>query len=503
METGSWHPAAVCAASGHCTRDLVTEALIGLEGQDTSGLDRLTQRAGTLLETAFRTQRGYGERRLGRGEFFQLVARVLYGGSPPADRAMELSETALRITNRRCPVEQWLGPARHRCRIASRLLGSIAARNFGYAKVTIGNRCQDSETLCEFVLHLDAGSARPLTGDEYRDASARDLPGAGLKSGIGRGIVGHSPAIAQLRQTLAMIAPLSVRVLISGETGVGKELVARSLHEGGCRGPFVAANCGAIPEGLMESTLFGHERGAFTDAHSRRPGLFERAQGGTLFLDEVDALSPAAQQRLLRVLQEGEYEPVGGSRIHHSDARVLCATNQDLAQLVRLGRFRADLYYRINVAHLHVPPLRERAEDIPLLTRHILDKLARRYGREAPAVSEAVMGELALRIWPGNVRELENLLERSLLFCPGQSLDWLSPEGGNPDSSAAAAGVNLPWRSYRRQVLEREERRYLEDGLRRYSGNVVALATAAGLSRRMIYLKLQEYRLEAGRFRER
>jgi two-component system response regulator HydG len=292
------------------------------------------------------------------------------------------------------------------------------------------------------------------------------------------------------------LAPTDATVLIQGETGVGKELIAKAIHALSSRAhrPFIAVNCGAIPETLIESTLFGHEKGAFTGAIDIHQGVFERAEGGTLFLDEVDSLSPAAQVRLLRALQEGEIERVGGKRTLTVDVRILAATNQDLGELVRTGAFREDLFYRIHVVKLSIPPLRERQEDLPALVQLILQRLSKKYRRPITGVSRSVMEQIRYHPWPGNVRELENTLERSFLFADGPELTQL-------DLAIPGDFSSPDWRRLKHQILAEEEKRCLIDALRNHRGNIDAVAKAMGLTPRSIYLKLKRHGLSASVYR--
>ncbi len=253
-----------------------------------------------------------------------------------------------------------------------------------------------------------------------------------------------------LRRVVEELVPAVARhttpVLVLGETGTGKELIARRVHALSRRAhrPMVAVNCGALPEALVESTLFGHERGAFTGATQRHTGLFERADGSTLFLDEVGELPPSAQVKLLRVLQTGELERVGGERPLRVDVRVVAATHRRLEELVRKRRFRADLLYRLEVFPLHVPPLRERAEEIPGLAVALLARIARRLGRSAPRMTPSQLRQLSAHAWPGNVRQLENVLERALLLSPGDALALeLEPTGRGEGSSRGARPERL------------------------------------------------------------
>ncbi len=238
-------------------------------------------------------------------------------------------------------------------------------------------------------------------------------------------MVGSSPALARVRELIARVAPTDASVLIEGETGTGKELVARAIHAASARRerPLIVVNCAALPRELVESELFGHEKGAFTGAIAQRRGRFELSDGGTLFLDEIGELPLDAQAKLLRVLQEGEFERVGGARRLRVDVRVVAATNRDLHAEAGAGRFRQDLYYRLNVVPIHLPPLRERRDDIELLLRYFADRAARRLGRRLDGIAPAFIARARAYAWPGNIRELENLVERSLIVSGNAVLD--------------------------------------------------------------------------------
>ena len=238
-------------------------------------------------------------------------------------------------------------------------------------------------------------------------------------------MVGVSPAWQKMMELVKKVADSSATVLIQGESGAGKEVVARAIHQGSSRrnGPFVAVNCAALPETLLESELFGYEKGAFTGAAGRKEGRFELADGGTLFLDEVADLSPVTQPKILRVLQEGEFERVGGTKTIRADVRVVTASNQDLAALVKDRRFREDLYYRLNVITITVPPLRERREDIPVLAEHFLRLYAAKNNRRLVGLTDDALGCLEGYSWPGNVRELENVVERAVVLARGARVE--------------------------------------------------------------------------------
>jgi transcriptional regulator with GAF, ATPase, and Fis domain len=240
-------------------------------------------------------------------------------------------------------------------------------------------------------------------------------------------MIGTTNAIRYVQTRVAQVAPTDASVLIQGETGVGKELVARSIHDNSCRAdkPFIKINCAALPSNLVESELFGHERGAFTDAVQQRKGRFELADTGTLFLDEISELSQDAQAKLLRVLQDGEFERVGGSKTFKSDVRILAASNRDLQAEVDSGRFRQDLFYRFNVYPITVPPLRKRRGDIPLLVNHFISQMGPRIGRHIDKVPKQIMEQLEAYDWPGNIRELRNVIERSIITSTNSTLSLL------------------------------------------------------------------------------
>jgi DNA-binding NtrC family response regulator len=308
-------------------------------------------------------------------------------------------------------------------------------------------------------------------------------------------LVGVSPAMALVRDRIDRVAPTAASVLIRGETGTGKELVARTLHRRSPRagGPFVAFNGGAVAEGLAESELFGHEKGAFTGADRRRVGRFELADGGTLFLDEVGELAPALQVKLLRVLQERRFERVGGTATVEVDVRVVAATHRDLEQWVRDGRFREDLYYRLNVVAIEVPPLRDRPDDVPVLADLFLARYGARPGAPRPRLAPASLAALQAQPWPGNVRELENTLHRACILARGEELtvedlDLKDAAGGtSPDAST----VDL------RATLARVERELLERAVREHGGNLSAAGRALGVERNLLRYKLRKHGLRS------
>ena len=305
------------------------------------------------------------------------------------------------------------------------------------------------------------------------------------------GIVGRSPAFVHTLRLMGRYAKFDAPVLISGETGTGKELFARAIHYLGRRsgGPFVPVNCGALPDTLLEDELFGHIRGAFTDARGDRKGLITQAEGGTLFLDEIDALTPRAQVAVLRFLQERQYRPLGSERPRDADLRIVAATNADLSVLIGAGGFRTDLMFRLDVATLRIPPLRERPDDVALLIGHFLDHYAGQYGCAVPALAQGVQAELAAHSWPGNVRELENAMHRAVILAVAGKvaslpLGTLAAATAAPAPAAEPVHFGLGLKEARAREVEKFERRYLGWLLGQTQGNIAAAARRAGTERR-------------------
>ncbi len=330
--------------------------------------------------------------------------------------------------------------------------------------------------------------------EEITALRAPDGAGAG-------GIIGRSEALRSVINVAQKVARYPSSVLITGESGTGKELVARLVHRSSPRSgaPLVAVNCGAIPEQLLESELFGHAKGAFTGATAERGGLFEEAEGGTIFLDEIGELPVALQVKLLRVLQEGEVRRVGDDATHSVDVRVVAATSRDLDAEVAAGRFRSDLFYRINVVHLHLPPLRDRGEDVAELALHFLASYNARLGLSVAAIAPAAMRLLMNHTWPGNVRELENVIERAMVLAEGERLepDTLpaavrSP--GRAGDNGAPSPVAEHDLSVKRQT-EQLERDLIRRALERTGGNRTRAAELLDLSHRALLYKIREYGL--------
>jgi len=332
-------------------------------------------------------------------------------------------------------------------------------------------------------------------------------------------MVGAAPVMRELYAMVAKVAVADVSVLVQGESGTGKELAARAIHSRSqrARGPFVAINCGAIPENLIDSELFGHARGAFTGAVEARAGAFVEAHGGTLFLDEVGEIPLSVQQRLLRVLQEHEVRPVGGTGARKVDVRVIAATHVNLDDLVAEQRFRPDLYYRLNVVAVRMPPLRERMDDIPLIVAHLLEKHATRMKRPTPRFSPEAMAVLSRYNWPGNVRELENLIQRALALSADQEIgpEVLPPrlaQGSAPrpivsDPAPPLTPDELAWvdeltyKQAREHAIGQFERTYFERLLRRTDGNLSEAARIAGLDRSNLRRTLSRLGMKADSWR--
>jgi DNA-binding NtrC family response regulator len=317
-------------------------------------------------------------------------------------------------------------------------------------------------------------------------------------------IIGGSPWTKELYERISMVAPTDVTVAIYGESGTGKELVARTIHNLSARyeRPFVVVNCGAIPESLLEDELFGHVKGAFTDATKDREGLFAAADGGTLFLDEIGEMPPSLQVKLLRVLQSQEFRRIGDDRDIRVDVRLITATNRELEKAVASGAFRQDLFYRINVFPLTLPPLRERREDIPLLAHHFLLKHRDKVGKRVEGFTPSAMDKLLAYHWPGNVRELENKVHHALVLAQG---GHIGAEEVQLELSVASRvptiDITRPFRELKRDIVEGFEREYTRELLRRHAGNLAAAARQARIDRKNLWALVKKYRIDLEGFR--
>ncbi len=308
-------------------------------------------------------------------------------------------------------------------------------------------------------------------------------------------IVGRSLAMQEIFATIERVAPTRATVLLAGESGVGKDLIARAIHFHSPRRdrPFVKINCTALPENLMESELFGYEKGAFTGANTTKPGKFEQADTGTVFLDEIGDVPPSIQVKLLRILQEREFERLGSNKTRHIDVRVIAATNQDLRAALEQGTFREDLYYRLNVVPISIIPLRERMQDIPFLAEHFLSKYSAETGNKVQAITPAAMSKLMTYHWPGNVRELENVIERSLVMCTGDRLDAADIKMDNiPRPRTAGGEFALP----AGMTLDQYEQEIIREALKRADGNKSQAARSLGLTRNALRYRLTQMGLE-------
>ncbi|HEY6930925.1 MAG TPA: sigma-54 dependent transcriptional regulator [Thermoanaerobaculia bacterium] len=346
----------------------------------------------------------------------------------------------------------------------------------------------------EKPLSLERVILTALKAIERRDLLAEVTSFRG-KAALEAQLLGSSPGMSRLREEIARVAPTDARVLIVGENGTGKELVARTIHGSSGRGdlPLVEVNCAAIPEELIESELFGHVKGSFTGASEDRRGKFEEADGATLFLDEVGDMSARTQAKVLRALQEGRFTRVGGTKPITSDARVLSATNKDLAAEIRRGAFRDDLYFRLAVVPIQVPPLRERAEDIPQMAHHFLAEAARHFGMRPKRLAPDAVETLQAYRWPGNVRELKNLIERLLILTKGEEIRADDLPIGEADSD------HLPVNAPLKDAREDFERRYILAALKRHRGNVTRTAEALQVERSNLHRKLKSYGIEVER----
>jgi DNA-binding NtrC family response regulator len=316
-----------------------------------------------------------------------------------------------------------------------------------------------------------------------------------LRFGIDN-VVGHDHRMLRVYDMIESVADTKATVLITGESGTGKSMIARAIHRRSSRRdrPFVEVACGALPETLLESELFGHVVGAFTGATADKMGKFKQADGGTIFLDEIGTASPAMQVKLLRVLQEFAFEQVGGTKTFNVDARVILATNEDLSSAVAHGRFRQDLYYRVNVINIELPPLRERISDIPLLARHFLEEVCQEAGKPLREFTDEAMSALQHYAWPGNVRELQNVIERAVLLGKSERIgvDDLPRNvlAAAPLSLDASAGRNL------KEAMSAPERQIILDALREHDWNRQATAAALGINRTTLYKKMKRLGLD-------
>lgn len=500
------------------------------EDKPINRIEQLGLNAGSCFEEAYREERGLVGP-LDHAQYRDLIVEIknkIGGGFSPASS----EPGTVRVVNTRCPFGEAVKHAPELCKMTSSVFGGIAAHNFGYAKVILEKRIAVGDGMCEVCIHTDPNQANQYQGgDEYRkegelvvgkSASAeistrveKQLNKAwfGTKSSKPHAterprIVAQSLAMRQALETVEIVAPTTASVLISGETGVGKEVIARAIHAMSERwnSKFLAVNCGAIPENLVESVLFGHERGAFTGAYEVHQGFFERADKSTLFLDEIDSLPLPAQARLLRVLQENEFERVGGKQSLSVDVRIVAAAGSQLDKLIAQGVFRRDLYYRLNVVPIHIPPLRERPEDIPPLAASILTRLSEKYRKNPYKLSRRALAQLTSYDWPGNVRELENVLERSFLFASGQMLEQVTlpkkPVQAQPAlPQSLIQEIPSTLKEARKRAADEVEEAMLKELLENFRGNIKKVAQSLHITPRAVHQKLTHHQIDPKVFR--
>ena len=374
--------------------------------------------------------------------------------------------------------------------------------------ILVAEECDADEILslmslgaADFIIPpLNPSDTMPRVWRQLQRAKSRIDATHALKARVGlRLLIGESPVFLEEVRKIPLLASCDGRVLILGESGTGKELFARAIHYLSARTthPFVAVSCGAIPVDLLENEMFGHRKGAFTGATTSQLGLISEAEGGTLFLDEIDCLPLLAQSKLLRFLQEGEYKPLGSAKSQHADVRVIAASNIDLEQAVKEGRLRQDLYYRLNIARVNLPALRDRRDDIHLLTEHFLAKYAHEFSRDTPGLSEAAMRKLIFYDWPGNIRELENTIERAVMLTKRDQI--CDNEILLPDTAAGTETASF--QAEKARVVTQFERTYIHNLMVTYQGNVSQAARAAKKNRRAFWELIRKHNLNVQGFR--
>jgi DNA-binding NtrC family response regulator len=436
------------------------------------------------------------------GEHGFLVAAA--SDAPAALRLIEMESPAALVVDARRPSEKTFAMTEAR-KDNPPMFGLIDAADSDTARQLLACGVSDvvPSTLIESLLvhrlrrALEAAPARPDPSGE------RARPWGRRRSDL---LIGRSREMVLLAQRIDMIAKSDMGAAIFGETGTGKELVARTIHGRSRRAhkPFVVANCTALPEALFENELFGHERGAFTGADRRHPGLLTEAEEGTLLLDEIGEITDGVQAKLLRLLQFHEYKMIGDTKTLRADVRILTTTHRDLKTAAAEGRFRQDLYYRMNTLRIELPPLRARLEDVPLLVDHFVSLFNEREGRECEGLTPAAIRLLQRYDWPGNVRELESVVFRSLVMAgskPRLDEDDLDIQAAAAPASAPALDMTRPYAELKADVLERFERSYLEEVLRRTKGNLSQAAREASHERKSLWRLLLKYGIDPQRFR--
>ncbi|HQU15345.1 MAG: Fis family transcriptional regulator [Chromatiales bacterium 21-64-14] len=511
------------------TQSVKIAAQLGNKGTgDASHIEHLGIAASSCLEDTCRRQMGvHGD--ISRDQYANMIVRIKNQIGGNFSRASS-EPGVVRVVNTRCPFGDAVKEAPELCRMTSSVFGGIAARNFGYAKVELRKRIATNDGCCEVCVYTDPEQAVDKPGDEYRSegntitaksttvdivvrveekmrkawchAASKERPPENARHLI----VAASEVMRAALERVDIVAPTPATVLVTGETGVGKEVIARAVHamSGRWNQPFVAVNCGAIPENLIESMLFGHERGAFTGAYEVHHGFFERAERGTLFLDEIDSLPLAAQPRLLRVLQDNEFERVGGKQTLKAEVRIIAASNQNIEELVASGKFRRDLYYRLNVVPIHIPPLREQKEALPALVRHFLDLLAEKYDGQRKMLGELAWGHVMAYDWPGNVRELENAMERAFLFAPGDVIEDVGIKVAPARISVdGIRDTDASIKDLKRNAARQLESRLIREALERCDGNVTAVARMMEITPRAVHQKLVIHGINPNTYRVR
>jgi len=432
----------------------------------------------------------------------------------------------IRVENTCCPFGKGVKETPELCQMTSSVFGGIAARNFGYAKVELKKRIAMGDAGCEVSIYLDQKKNQAISGDEYyrqKETISSKLNNTDTivqvteqvspnwyqcettESSVRKNplniVIGKSQTMRDVFESIQIVAPTMVNIMIGGETGVGKEIVARAIHVASERNQerFIAVNCAAIAENLIESALFGHEKGAFTGAYNVHKGFFERACTGTLFLDEIDSLSLSGQAKRCRVLQEGEFERVGGRQVMKADVRIIVASNQSLKGRVSAGEFRKDLFYRLNIVPIHIPALRDRREDIGDLINFFLKQLANKYQKPEKQLGENAWQKVMQYEWPGNIRELESVLEYAFLFAKGSIIEDFPIDCTDLDAGHIDEGsLNIA----KKRVACEIEVKMLEEALNRFSGNVTATAKEMGLTPRAIHQKLKKHHIDASIYRK-
>jgi len=497
-------------------------------------IEHLGLAASGCFEMVYREQNSLNDK-ISLDEYSELIVNIKNQIGGNFSRASS-EPGIIRVVNTRCPFGDAVKEAPELCRMTSSVFGGIAARNFGYAKVVLNKRLATNDGICDVCVYTDRNSAALYDGDEYEYESESESESSAIvakstatgsavrvEEGLQRFwchthgnptpdnrpnafVVAESAAMRRIFKAVELVAVTDTSVQITGETGVGKEWVARAIHALSKRWhePFVAVNCGAIPESLIESALFGHEKGAFTGAYNVHHGYFERADKGTLFLDEIDGLPISAQAKLLRILQEHEFERVGGRQTLKSDVRIICASNRDIETMITSGEFRQDLFYRLNVVPIHIPPLRERLEDLSALVPHFLHKLAEKNKCKPKVLSESAWMAIMTYSWPGNVRELENIIERAYVFTHGQVIEYIDVANKQTQHSSAAKENNtLDLRMAKKLANIELERKIIHAALNQFSGNVSKVAHAMGITPRAVHQKLKSLSIDPSIYRRK